>query len=85
MLPSFPAKLFRMISKLMSTKHNLAMKFIAKDSLHSYDGCNFIASNSYSLQYVQTELTAKMDTKYIDTFGGFMSTEMVVKGEFYPF
>ncbi|XP_047977339.1 prostaglandin reductase-3-like isoform X1 [Salvia hispanica] len=33
-------------------------------------------------EYVQTELTAKMDTKYIDTFGGFMSTEMVVKGAF---
>ncbi|XP_042057565.1 prostaglandin reductase-3-like isoform X1 [Salvia splendens] len=33
-------------------------------------------------EYVQTELTAKMDAKYIDTFGGYMSTEMVVKGAF---
>ncbi|KAG6419678.1 hypothetical protein SASPL_116187 [Salvia splendens] len=38
------------------------------------------AFNSYALQFVQTEITAKMDPRFIDTFGGFMSTEMVVKG-----
>ncbi|XP_042063102.1 uncharacterized protein LOC121806986 [Salvia splendens] len=31
-------------------------------------------------KFVQTEITAKMDPRFIDTFGGFMSTEMVVKG-----
>ncbi|KAL1561044.1 15-hydroxyprostaglandin dehydrogenase (NAD(+)) [Salvia divinorum] len=44
---------------------------------------NFVAViESTRLAFVQTELTAKMDPKFIDTFGGFMSTEMVVKGAF---
>lgn len=33
------------------------------------------------MQFVQTDLASKMDPKFIDMVGGFMSMEMVVKGK----
>lgn len=41
-------------------------------------GC--ITSSYSSVQFVQTDLAAKMDPKFIEFTGGFMPMEMVVKG-----
>lgn len=33
------------------------------------------------MQFVETDLASKMDPKFIDLMGGFLSMEMVVKGK----
>lgn len=59
-----------------------SLNLVANPAQVNFEGRNFVSFNSYFMQFVQTELASKMDPKFINMIGGFMSMEMVVKGKF---